>query len=209
MPHSIYNPDPDSYYSVIARSTIVRLNRILYPELQHTTRPTVDGLMVDAAVIKQLIGHRLWPDNGAVVSFDPDEHSGVLPFRHRVGEGLHYINNQIVKSTNGKKQRGTTSAICILWCVHIICWSNMKVRLTDLWNVAYPSEWMAVLELSMVINAGAKATEPFNPSEQRNIAKALRDLREIRCGALSDMAEELLTSEKTTRGQSPCDYSYK
>lgn len=196
MPNPLTVPDRSEFHAAFDHFKLVEQSKKQHPELKRTSRPTVAELLRGGAVVKQLIGHRLWPDANIVVNIDPKAHSGVLHFRHHVGEGLHYLNNQIVSFDDGSEESGITSETCILWCAHITCFRNVQLTLNDLWNKVYPDDNMSDHNLSIIIHSGSYLTESFDTASPEDIADAIEDLRTIKCDALADLIEERMTANR-------------
>ncbi len=116
----------------------------------------------------------------------------VVFYKHRVGDGLHYITDNFQVFPDNSFQLGDSSEICILYALHLLCARNNVGRLHDLWNAAYPDDPMLEADLADIVWVGIQYTERFNPTSPDDISLVIEDVHSLGLDALADHAAKLL-----------------
>jgi len=120
----------------------------------------------------------------------------LIHFRHRVGDGVHYITEHPrTFKKDGETQRGDTSELCILLNLEIVLSCFGLPGLDELWNSVYPNDFMSVEDVSYIMSTAIAFSDEFNPRIPDNVADVLRDVQAMHCDELADAAEELLKSQ--------------
>lgn len=121
---------------------------------------------------------------------EPNE---VIFFKHKVGDGLHYITDNFKTFPDGNFQLGDTSEGCILFNLEVILSNNgIPYTVNDLWNQVYPDDFMAEEDIAYIVGTAVEFAEAFDPTSPDNIADALRDVEAMGCPELADIAGKML-----------------
>jgi hypothetical protein len=117
----------------------------------------------------------------------------VIFFKHKVGDGLHYITDNFKTFPDGTFQLGDTSEGCILFNLEVILSNNgIPYAVNDLWNQVYPDDFMAEEDIAYIVGTAVGLAEAFDPTSPDNIADALRDVEAMGCPELADIAAKML-----------------
>lgn len=117
--------------------------------------------------------------------------------KHRIGDGLHYINNHKKVSDDGRMQPGDTSFGCILLNLEYLLTYYAMPCLSDLWTEVYPYEPLSDDTLFSIMLTNIDDAERYDPRNPRNIADVLEDVRAIGRDDLADRVLELLAEKWT------------
>lgn len=117
--------------------------------------------------------------------------------KHRIGDGLHYINNHKKVNHDGSEQPGDTSFGCILLNLEYLLTYYGMPCLSDLWTEVYPQEPLSDDMLFSIMLTNLDETERYDPRNPRNIADVLEDVRSIGRDQLADRVLELLAEKWT------------
>lgn len=113
--------------------------------------------------------------------------------RHRVGDGLHYINSNFMVFEGGGFQMGDTSEDSIILNIEtILSHYDAQYLFSDLWNLAYPDEPMTDEDLMNTIYAAIDHTEAFDTSNLALVRSAINDLRSMGRPELADLVTDVL-----------------
>lgn len=112
-----------------------------------------------------------------------------IHFNHRPGDGLHYVNDNARSFPDGSTQLGDTSYLSILLNLEtILAHSRSTLSVPDLWNTAYPDDFMSDVDFGFIIVTAVTNTDRFDPSSPDNITAVIDDLRSMGCDELADVA---------------------
>lgn len=117
-------------------------------------------------------------------------------FKHKVGDGRHYINDNFVVHENGDYQQGDPSDICILLNAEILCDTYGLTHIWELWTKVYPDDPMNTEDAALIISEAKPYTEDYDPTIPDNRADVLKDLRDICCNELADLLQSLLDEKR-------------
>jgi hypothetical protein len=111
-------------------------------------------------------------------------------FNHKVGDGVHYVNDNFKTFKNGTFQLGDTSDVCILLNLEVVLSkNNVPNTVNDLWNLAYPDDFMSEEDIAYIVFSATEYADDFDPSSPDNITSALDDVRAMGCPELADLAK--------------------
>jgi hypothetical protein len=120
-------------------------------------------------------------------------------YSHKVGDSLHYITGNARSFPDGSSQVGDTSDLCILLNLEtVLAHNGLNMSVPDLWNQAYPDDFMSEEDFAMMLGVSIHASDPFDPTAPDNISAALDDVRAMGCPELADLVEALLRRQGGT-----------
>ena len=117
--------------------------------------------------------------------------------RHRIGDGLHYINNNRKLADDGGVVPGETSFGCILLNLEYLLTYYGMPCLSDLWTEVYPREPLSDAMLFTIMLSNIDNADGYDPRNPRNIADVLEDVRSVGRDHLADRVLELLAEKWT------------
>jgi hypothetical protein len=117
--------------------------------------------------------------------------------RHRIGDGLHYINNTKRVTDDGSQLPGETSFGCILLNLEYLLTYYGMPCLSDLWTDVYPKEPLSDAMLFSIMLTNMENADGYDPRNPRNIADVLEDVRSVGRDHLADRVLELLAEKWT------------
>jgi hypothetical protein len=118
-------------------------------------------------------------------------------YRHRIGDGLHYINNSRRVTDDGSALPGETSFGCILLNLEYLLTYYGMPCLSDLWTQVYPREPLSDERLFSIMLTNIDNTDGYDPRSPRNIADVLEDVRSVGRDHLANRVLELLAERWT------------
>ena len=113
-------------------------------------------------------------------------------YKHKVGDGLHYVNNNFKVFADGTYVYGTTSEGGILLHTSNLCSVFSLPRLDILWAEVYPHEPMDIDDLSTRIANCIDRTVLCDPRIPDNRADIIMDLKALGRPELAERIKCLL-----------------
>jgi hypothetical protein len=119
----------------------------------------------------------------------------VISFRHKAGDGVHYVLNKPFKTPQGEILAGTPSYTCILSNLECVTLRHADVFVRDLWNQTYPNDPMSSTDSSIIFHTCLPYVDNFNPASAEDIEMVLADVEHMGCPELATAARRLLVEK--------------
>ena len=112
--------------------------------------------------------------------------------KHKVGDGLHYINQSFKVYPDGTFQYGDTSEGCVIYHASNMCNTYDIPQFYKIWSEMYPKDPMTLTEQAYIIAAAWDYIEWTDYRIPDNRADVIKDLREVGYPELADRITKYL-----------------
>ena len=124
--------------------------------------------------------------------------SNIHFYKHKVGDGSHYVNDHFQIYEGGGYQLGDPSDTCIILNAQRLCEARGLPGIWVLWTLSYPEDPMDEADAADIFASALPYTEDADPLMADNLFDMINDLRSIGCAELADLLVERLAEQSAT-----------